>query len=187
MAELTYKQRAHILHDVVFITVSITFAVWLAKSDVLNSFLVATKDVKVLESFLAGTLFTSAFTTAPAIAVLGKIAHGSSALTTALFGGVGALFGDLVIFKFVKDRLVVDMEVLFTKPARERFRHIIHARLFHLFSPFVAALIIASPLPDELGVMIFGFLRARTLLFIPFSLLANFAGIFIISGIANVV
>lgn len=182
---LTRGQKRHLFQDLAVMAASVAFAIWFGGSDILDRFLEASAEMKWLESFIAGMFFTSAFTVAPAIAVLSKIADTHSLLSTAVFGGIGALAGDFVIFKFVRDRFSEDLKSLFSKNARERFAHIAHLKLFRWFLPFLAALIIASPLPDEFGVMILGFIHTRTLFFIPFSFLANFSGIFIITGIAK--
>src|SRR3989344_3712212 len=94
-----------LLQDVAIIISSIFVAVILVKTEVLVGLLTSVKELEILGSFIAGMFFTSIFTTAPAIVALGEIANANSVLITALFGGMGALVGDLIIFKFIKDRL----------------------------------------------------------------------------------
>ncbi|OGZ52434.1 MAG: hypothetical protein A3B25_01955 [Candidatus Ryanbacteria bacterium RIFCSPLOWO2_01_FULL_48_26] len=182
---LTEKQKNNLLQDFLVIAISIAFAVWLVQSNTLVNFLDATRDMQFLESFAGGLFFTSAFTTAPAIAFLGKIGQTNPIFLTALFGGLGALCGDLVLFSFVKDRFSNDLMALIGKTGSDRLRHIFTSKLFRWFSPFVAALIIASPLPDELGIMLLGFSKTRALFFVLFSFTANFIGILAITAIAR--
>src|SRR3989304_3240061 len=52
-------------------------------------------------------------------------------------------------------------------------------RFFRWLIAFLGALVIASPLPDELGLMMMGFSKMRTLFFIPISFLLNSLGILI--------
>ena len=49
----------------------------------------------------------------------------------------------------------------------------------------LGALIIASPLPDELGLAMMGVARIKLRVLIPISLVLNFAGIVLIGLIAN--
>lgn len=178
------KQR-RLKQDFVLIALSIVFAVWLVQSGLLDSFFSETQLYGPLESFIAGMFFTSAFTTAPAIAVLAKLTSIHAVLPTAFWGGLGALFGDLVLFVFVKDRFADDLMMMIGKGTARKLRHIFQTKLFRWFSPFVAATIIASPLPDELGVMMLGFARTNFPLFVAFSFAANFAGILAIASVAK--
>ncbi|MDP3800322.1 MAG: hypothetical protein Q8Q90_02755, partial [bacterium] len=47
------------------------------------------------------------------------------------------------------------------------------------FTPFLGALIIASPFPDELGLVLMGLSKTNTKVFIPVSFGLNFIGILI--------
>ena len=179
------KQRTRLRWDFFCIVLSITLAAWLAYSNTISRFLEATQGMHFVESFIGGIFFTSAFTTPPAIALLGKIAQSNSAFWTALSGGLGALLGDMALFIFVKDRFSSDLMALIGKRGKEKLRHIFASRLFHWFSPFVAALVIASPLPDELGIMLLGLAKTRTILFALLSFTANFLGILAIGAIAK--
>jgi len=185
MTPLNEKQKRNLLQDFTLIALSIACAVYLVQSGTLRQFISATDGIHFLESFIGGMFFTSAFTTPLSIAFLGEIAQSNSIFFTALFGGLGALFGDMILFTFVKDRFSKDLMALIGKKGSEKLRHIFASRLFHWFSPFVAALIIASPMPDELGIMILGFAKTRTALFILFSFTANFLGILAIGTIAR--
>ncbi|MBI3114573.1 MAG: hypothetical protein HYZ07_01295, partial [Candidatus Harrisonbacteria bacterium] len=163
-----------VAHDIGIIVLSVIAAVLLAKTGALQSILTATREIEFVGSFIAGIFFTSIFTTAPAMVVLGQIAQANSPLPVALFGGLGALLGDLIIFRFVKDRLSEDMLSLLRE--RRRIRAILHRRFFRYLTMFLGTIIIASPLPDELGLALLGFSKVRMSLFVPFSFFANAAG-----------
>ena len=51
----------------------------------------------------------------------------------------------------------------------------------------LGGLIIASPLPDELGISLFGFSKAKTSWFVPLSFTFNFIGIVLIGLVAQAV
>jgi hypothetical protein len=58
-------------------------------------------------------------------------------------------------------------------------------RVFRAVMPFLGALIIASPLPDELGLVFLGISKLKTRYFLPLSFVLNFFGILIIGLIAK--
>lgn len=167
------------------ISLSIIAAVVLVKTEMLADLLTSTQEWRFLGSFLAGIFFISVFTVAPAIVALAEIAQSGSVLEMALFGGIGALIGDLLIFQFIKDSLVEDISFVVKKTNQEQFIKIIQRKLFRWLVPFVGALIVASPLPDELGLAMMGLSRMKISLFIPVSFLLNFFGILIIGVIAQ--
>ncbi len=167
------------------IILSIVVAVILVKTGALESLLSSTQELRFIGSFVAGMLFTSIFTVAPATVVLAEIAQSNPVFWVAFFGGIGALVGDLVIFRFVKDRLSDDFLYLIKKSKSERLISIFRLRLFRRLIPFVGALIVASPLPDELGLTMMGLSKMKTSLFIPLSFLLNFLGILVIGLIAK--
>lgn len=177
--------RHTIAHDIGIITLSMIIAVILGKTGALQSILTATREMELVSSFIAGIFFTSIFTTAPAVVVLGQIAQANSPFVVAIFGGLGALLGDLVIFRFVKDRLSEDIIGLLGE--HRKIRAIFRNRFFRYLTIFLGAIIIASPLPDELGLTLLGFSKIRSSLFVPFSFLANSIGIYIIGLVARAI
>lgn len=64
---------------------------------------------------------------------------------------------------------------------------IFRLRIFRWSIAFLGALVIASPLPDELGLMMLGFSKIKTSFFVPISFLLNFLGILVIGLIAKAI
>lgn len=176
------KNKKNLVIDLTILLISVVFAVWLGSSEALENLLVATKESKFLGSLLGGLFFTSIFTTAPAIVILAEIAQDTSAFYVALIGAIGALIGDLIMFKFLKDRLAKDFYALFHINMNERYFRIPRFRWLVML---IGGLIIASPFPDELGLAILGFSNTRTNWVIPISLVFNFLGILAIALIAT--
>src|SRR3989344_1460499 len=172
--------------DLALVVFSILMAVILAKTGVLQDFITSTKEVRFIGSFIAGIFFTSVFTTAPAIVALGEIAHANSVISTALLGGMGALVGDLVIYKFVRDRLSEHLgELIKHQGGGKRVRMLFRLKYFGWLTFLVGGFIIASPLPDELGVSLLGFSKMRMRFFIALSFGFNFIGIILIGLVAK--
>ena len=179
------KQNNNLMRDLAVIALSITIAVIMVKTGALKSLLVSTQEMKFIGSFIAGIFFVSIFSAAPATVVLAEIAQSNSVFWVAFFGGIGALVGDLVIFRFIKDRLAEDFYHLIRKTKSERLLTIFKLKLFKWLVPFFGALVVASPLPDELGLMMMGLSNMKTSLFMPISFLLNFLGILAIGLIAK--
>ncbi len=173
--------------DLAIVVLSILVAIILAKTGALESLITSTQGVRFIGSFIAGILFVSVFTVAPATIALGEIAQSNSVITVALIGGLGALVGDLLIFRFVKDKLSEDLLNLIKTSKSKRLAYLTKLKSLKRVAPLIGALIIASPLPDELGIAMLGLSKMRNSLFIPLSFGLNTAGILVIGLIAKAV
>lgn len=178
--------RNYLLQDTVVIIASLGAAWYLVETGVLYQFLASVQGLEFVGSFIAGLFFTSVFTTAPAIVALGEIARFNELLPVALLGALGAVLGDIVIFRFVRDRFSAHvLELLRHRGTGRRVGALFRLKLFRWLSFFVGGLIIASPLPDELGIGLLGFSRTKLAWFIPLSFAFNFIGIFLIGLVAR--
>lgn len=179
------KIIANLIRDAAIIILSIIIAFLLADSKAVEAILTLSRASELLGSLAAGALFTSAFTVTPSIVILGRIAQANSIWMTALFGAFGALAGDLLIFRFVKDTLSDDVIALLKKNRRQKLVHLLHARNFRWILALLGGLVIASPLPDEIGLAMMGFSKMKTWYLVPISFTFNFLGILIIGSIAK--
>lgn len=177
---LTRRRRAegHILVDIACIALSIFIALMLAKTHVLTNLFTSTTELELLGTFVAGMFFTSIFTTAPAMATLGELALTQSVFVTALVGALGSVAGDLLIYKFVRDRVAADIiELLREEGVLRRARKIFKFRHYRSLTLLLGGLILASPLPDELAIALLGFSHMSTRYFAYLSFVFNFLGI----------
>ncbi|MDP3004267.1 MAG: hypothetical protein Q8N43_02060 [Candidatus Azambacteria bacterium] len=181
------NHKNNLIKDISIIALSVLIAIILIKTGVVIDLIAPSKELKLLGSFIAGIFFTSVFTVAPATVVLTEIAQTNSVFWVAFFGGLGAMIGDMVIFRFVKNRLSTDILYMLKKSKSERLVSIFRLRIFRWSIGFLGALVIASPLPDELGLMMMGFSKIKTSLFIPISFLLNSLGILVIGLIAKAI
>ena len=175
-----------LLQDVLIVVTSILVAITLVQTEILAKVLTKTRELEILGSFIAGIFFTSIFTTAPAIVALGEIARANSIVLTALFGSIGAALGDLIIFRFMRDRLSEHLlELAKHRGVFRKIRAAIKVKSFRWLTFFIAGTIIASPLPDELGIGLLGFTKTKTRLFVPLSIVFNFIGILLLGIVAQ--
>lgn len=178
--------RKNLKEDLINVGVSVLIAWFLISSGALSHFLAGTDAGKIFESFVVGIFFTSAFTLAPAAIFLGELSHHISPWTVALFGALGAMCGDLILFLYIRDRLADDIKALFPKRAVRHFLNSFHLGFWKWLAPVLGALIIASPLPDEFGLSLLGLSRTRTAVLLPVAFVMNFLGILLVAGVASV-
>ncbi len=175
-----------LLVDVVIISLSIYAAIYLSRSGGLQYLFDLVGDNLVVASLLTGLFFTSFFTTPLAIAMFANIAHEGNIFLIALLGGAGAVVGDSLLFFFVRDRIVKDSSFLMSGPRWKRILKIFKKRRFRRILPVVGAIIIASPLPDELGLALLGVSTLSRTQFFLLSYSMNTLGIFIILLLAQI-
>ena len=130
-----------------------------------------------IAAFVAGLFFTSAFTIAPASVALAQISQSMPTPALALWGALGAMCGDLILFFFIRDRFVDDVRRSFKPSFWKHVGASFHLGFLKWIAPLVGALIIASPLPDEFGLTLMGISRTRLIILIPISFLMNMLGI----------
>lgn len=160
---------------------SIVLAVYLIKSDLISTIVVHTTQFGVVGSFVEGFFLTSVLTTIPAIvAILGSAAY-VPAWELALVGGLGAVCGDLLVFRFVQSKLVEHILRVALHPSVMKIGARIAAGPLWWLGPLGGVIVIASPLPDELGLLMMGLSHIRLYQCILLFYLANAGGIYLIA------
>ena len=171
-----------LVRDTLLLFYSIVLAVAMVQCGLLSSLLNATQGVSFISSFVSGFFFTSVFTTAPAIAALGETSLTHAPIFVALFGAAGAVCGDYVLFSIVRDSASKHlMHLQHLRGTGRKLTHLLKRRAFRWFVYLLAGMIIASPLPDEIGLSLLGFAHVKTLRFLPLSFVCNFAGIYLLA------
>jgi uncharacterized membrane protein YdjX (TVP38/TMEM64 family) len=132
-----------------------------------------------LGAFVAGIFYPHGLTVPLSVAVLIAVAKTTNFLIASLLATFGAVIGDYIIFKFVKDRLLEEIEDLLGEYG-QYFKRLKTSKRFKSLIPVLAGFIMASPLPNELASALFGIAEYKTRKFILFSLIFNFIGIFLI-------
>jgi uncharacterized membrane protein YdjX (TVP38/TMEM64 family) len=139
-------------------------------------------------TFLAGVFFTYGFTAAPATAILLILSNEQNIFFGSFIAGFGALVGDLIIFKFIRYSFADEIRKLSQEKAINHLNNKIPTLLKKYFVPILAGFIIASPLPDEIGVSLLAASRSiPTKFFSILSYVLNTAGIFIILLIGSAI
>ena len=110
-------------------------------------------------AFLAGVFYAFGLTAAPATALIIVIGQRHDILLTALVVGGGAVVGDLTIFRFIRYSFNDEIEKFREERVMRVLRSRLSRRVTHYLLPMLAFLIIASPLPDEIGVSLLASLK----------------------------
>jgi hypothetical protein len=102
--------------------------------------------------FLAGFLYSFAFTAVPATAILLSLAGGQDILLAGITASFGALVSDLIIFNYIRIGFSDEVQKLSKEKAVRQVRKKIPSAILDHVLGLIALLLIASPLPTELGV-----------------------------------
>lgn len=171
--------KSHLGRDLLIMLISVVLGIFLAQSGILKNILSSASSYVIIGSFLAGMFWTSAFTVVPASVALLEIARLNSIWPVAIAAAIGAFFADLIIFRFVKDELDDDIMdfIHHTRFHLHRFHFLWKLKSFRWLFSILGAIILASPLPDDIGLMIMGLSKTNTHFFILTSAFLNFIGI----------
>ena len=167
--------------NIVIVVISLVFAFVLSRVDAFHSLLLSLGGLGYIGAFIAGILFVSTFTVATGSLILLILAETLSPIELGLIAGLGAVVGDLLIFRFIKDGLAEEIELVYNKiDGGPHLKKLLHSKYFNWMLPVMGAIIIASPLPDELGVNLMGLSKISTSRFILLSYFLNSLGIFLV-------
>jgi len=174
--------------NLTFLAISIVVAIFILRYEPFHHFLLTLGDFGYLGAFIAGILFVSTFTMATGAIILLVLAERLSPIEIGIIAGLGAVFGDLVIFRFVKDSLARDVESIYNHiDGEHHIRRVFHSKYFRWSIPVIGAIIIASPLPDEIGVSLMGISKMKTYKFLIVSFILNAIGIFLIVSASKII
>lgn len=141
-----------------------------------------------LGAFFAGILFVSTFTVSIGVITLLILAETLHPLELGIIAGLGGVLGDFIIFQFIRSRGLADeIKHFFQYFGGDKLRHLIHTKYFSWTLPVIGALLIASPLPDEIGVGLMGISRMKTYQFILLSFVLDVAGVFLVIAASTVI
>lgn len=127
-------------------------------------------------AFISGILISFGFLAPFAVGFFITL-DSSNFILYGLLGGLGALFSDLLIFRIVKKYFMRDFHKIERTNFIKEVHQMINKKISHKFRNYIlyvfAGILIATPLPDELGVIMLAGLtkiRERMLALIAFVL-----------------
>lgn len=176
---MSYWQHWKYKH-LTFFFISIIFVAFLSAFDSFHQALVQLGTYGYIGAFVAGILFVSTYTVSIGALTLLILAETLHPVEIALIAGLGAVVGDYTIFMIIRDNLMNELTDIYKRFGGNHISHVLHTRYFSWSLPVIGALIIASPLPDELGVGLMGIARMKTYKFLLLSFVLNSIGIFLV-------
>jgi hypothetical protein len=168
-------------HDLFWLGFSIILTFFLVHFGILESILSVSQEWFIVTSFVAGMFWTSMFTISPASIAIAHLSHSIDFMTLATWGALGAMISDLIIFHFIRDVFSEDIEGAIKTSRFKRLLSKTHFTFLRWFGPLVGALVIISPLPDEIGLSLMGVSKMKTRYLIPTTFILNFIGIYLIA------
>lgn len=181
------KKLKKLFIDLVIFSISCVLALHLIQNGELDNFIVNVLPVRYLAEFISGVLFTSALSTPFSLAMFYVLSDSVPPLQVALIGGLGAALGDMIIVKIFRDSFFDDVETARKTLKIKRPSRILHNPFFRFFAPILGVIIIASPFPDELGLMLLGASKLKTSQLLILTYFMNAAGIYLLSlGARNI-
>lgn len=169
-----------------FLIVSLVILYFIAGTSQAENFINKIGDYGYWGAFFTGIFFVSTFTVAPSVVVLYNLAEVLNPVPLALLAGLGAMVGDFLIFRFLKDRVFEELKPAFLRIARFP-GNLFQTPFFAWLPAVVGALLIASPLPDEIGIGLLGISRMRNWQFFLLSFALNSVGIFVVVTLARLI
>lgn len=160
--------------------ISLAAFFYLVRTPEVENFIKSIGSLGYLGAFITGIFFVSTFTVAPAAVVLFNLADNLHPVEVALLAGLGAMLGDYIIFRFLKDRVFEELMPIFKQLHSPYVRTLFRSPYFSWVMPLIGALIIASPMPDEAGISLLGMSKIRPWQFFIVTFTLNALGIFIV-------
>ena len=167
-----------LLVHVPLILLGVVVAVAIAKSEIALQLAGYGLPGIILAALVCGALYSSIFTVAPATVALIELAQiGAPIWIIALCGGVGAMLGDMTLFQVIKIGFIDDLIAYFQRKSQGRYAQLFKIRFFKVLLVGLGAVIVATPIPDEIGLAMMGLGRARWKTVMVVSFIFNTLGV----------
>lgn len=167
------------------LVVSLVIFFYFANSGPIQNFIKRIGDLGYPGAFLTGIFFVYTFTVAPAAVILFRLADSLNPFGIAILAGLGAVLGDFIIFRYLRDHVFEELKPVFRKIPGSKIAKLFYTPYFAWILPLAGLFIIASPFPDEVGVGLIGASKIKNWQFLLLSFLLNATGIFIVVTLAR--
>jgi hypothetical protein len=133
---------------------SFVLAYLIVSNKYLENFFLYFSGLDYLGAFFVGMGYAYGFTAAPATAILILMDKALNPFILAAIAGIGALIADILILQFVRHSFQDEIDYLKKEKFMLYLKKLVPSKIIYYLVPFFGWLIIASPLPDEIGVVL---------------------------------
>lgn len=162
------------------IPISILLTIFLSGNESLNQAIFNLANIPILGSFLAGILYVSASTAPFGVFILLGLSKHLSAIEIALIAGLGSAFADFVLFRFFRSNIMGEITPLYNRLGGRHLTKLMHHKFLRWALPVIGTFIIASPFPDEIGIVLMGISKIKNYQFALLSLILDITGVFLL-------
>lgn len=130
--------------NLIFLIFSFFFVLILSRYEPFHNFLLQFGELGYIGAFVGGMLFVSTFTVTTGVLILLVLAERLSPVEIGLVAGAGAVLGDLLIFRFVKDNLAKELGDIYNNFSGRHLTAVFNTKYFSWVFPVFGAIVIAS-------------------------------------------
>jgi predicted Na+-dependent transporter len=171
----------HRKHNLRLLFIGAILAIILVKSNQAVNFSSTINSYPVLFAYLSGILFASTFTVTTGALILISLSQTNPIIIISILATLGAITCDSFIFLAIKDKVADHISETYSYFSRHNHLHkILHTRYFAWTLPVIGAILMATPLPDEIAVSLLGLSKLSYSKFIAIALVSHFLGISLI-------
>lgn len=167
--------------NTLLLAASVILLIIFADHAVTRGIMASIVELGYLGLFFAGVFIVSTFTIVPATLLLSEMSGVYGFWETIILATLGAVLGDFIIFRFIRDKVSDEIKEIFEIIGREKHLYnLFHSPFLVWLTPVIGAAIIASPLPDEIGLSILGATNMSNRKFLMMVLVLDFIGVFLL-------
>lgn len=159
--------------NIILLALSLLVAALIAQTATFHAWLLSLGGFSYLGIFIAGMLFAITFTALPSTVVLLSLATLINPWQVALIGALGAALTDFFVFHVVQSHVGSEVKAWAGVKKHAHLWRLFHTKYFNWVLLILGAAIIASPLPDDLGISLLGLTKIKTYQLVILSLISN--------------
>ena len=142
-------------HKLLLLVLAIILAYYLFNLPVISDFFASIQRLDYIGMFMAGMLLSFGFS-APFSIGFFITSHPGNILLATLMGGIGAMVGDILIFRTIRLSFMDEFKELnhakIIKTIEKAIEHNKNILIRHYLLYIFAGILIVTPLPDEIGI-----------------------------------
>jgi BASS family bile acid:Na+ symporter len=167
------------IKNILFLFISLFLTYILSQSPNFHNFIINFgSSFGIISSFFAGMLFASTFTITLGALILINLNNFLPLIPLTISAIIGAVLTDIFIYKFIKHQVTDNVLPIFEKiNHKSHLYKLLHTPYFSWTLSIVGIIVIASPLPDELGVSLLGLSQIKSSRFILITFLSHTVGV----------